>query len=200
MNLNSIFSGLVDRDSGETRVNQCMPHSSFWFVHFKWWSATGIDAAIWVCQKQFYDPEQRQTLEELVRSQTSVQWSEWLFKLFSLGHPAILAQLQTGHDNIWVTDVAIAQFQRSGAFPKLFQGNLYPNIAGITIKKVAGDDRPGIKSDDLVLDIIITVCPSSKDTPSPVLHRQQIPHWTREQIAVVGRYTTGPLITHWTKI
>ena len=177
-----------------------MPHSSFWFVHFKWWNATGIDAAIWVCQKQFYDPTQRKQIEETVRNQTNLQWTDWIMKLFVSGHPAILEQLQTGHDNIWVTDVAIAQWQRSNFFPRLFQGTVYPNIAGITIKKVAGDDRPGLNPGDLVLDIILTVYPSSKDAPSPVLHRQQIPHWTKEQIATVGRYTTGPLITHWTKI
>ena len=136
----------------------------------------------------------------MIRAQTNVQWSSWLFKLFNLGHPAILEQLQSGHDNIWVADVAIAQFHRSGAFPRLFYDTVYPNIAGITIKKVAGDDRPGLQDGDLVLDIILTLCPSTKDAPSPVLHRQQIPHWTKEQIAEVGRYTTGPLITHWTKI
>ena len=177
-----------------------MPHASFWFVHFKWWTAPGIDAAIWICQKQFYDPIKRKDVTDTVRAQTNIEWSQWMIKLLNLGYPAILNQLQSGRENIWVTDVAIAQFQRSGSFPRLFQGSTHPSIAGITIKKVAGDDRPGLNPSDLVLDIILTVYPNERDAPGPVLHRQHIPHWTREQIATVGRYTTGPLFTHWTKI
>ena len=169
-------------------------------MHFKWWSANGIDAAIWICQKQFYDPIKRNEISALIQNQTEIQWTQWLLKMFNLGFPTILDKLQSGHDNIWITDVAIAQFQRSEVFPKLFQGNVYPCIAGITIKKVVGDDRPGHKPDDLVLDIILTVYPADKDAPGPVLHRQHIPHWTKEQIATVGRYTTGPLFTRWTKI
>lgn len=177
-----------------------MPHASFWFVYFKWWNATGIDAAIWICQKQFYNPLQRQELKNLVQGQSDLQWSQLMVKLLALGTPSILDQLQAGKENIWVTDVTIAQSQRSGYFPQLFQGTTYPDIAGITIKKVAGEDRPGHNPNDMVLDIILTVSPAERDTPTPVLHRQHIPHWTKEQVASVGRYTTGPLFTHWTKI
>ena len=77
---------------------------------------------------------------------------------------------------------------------------MYQDIAGITIKKVIGEDRPGHYVNDMVLDIILTVSPAKKETPIPVLHRKHIPHWTREQVATVGRYTTGPLFTHWTGI
>lgn len=169
-------------------------------MHFKWWTATGIDAAIWICQKKYYDPAARNDIKEAIQIQTNVQWSQWMTKLLALGRPAILDQLQSGTENIWVTDVTIAQYQRSEIFPRLFQGSTHPDIAGITIKKVAGEDRPGHNPDDMVLDIILTVYPPEKDAPTPVLHRQHIPHWTKDQIATVGRYTTGPLFTHWTKI
>ena len=160
----------------------------------------GLDCAIWICQKQYYNPDQREALVQLVANQTKFEWSEWMLKLLNLGHPNILNKIKTGHENIWVTDLTLAQNQRSGAFPKLFQGNIYPDLAGITIKKVSGEDRPGYVSTDIAFDVILTICPAAENCPNPILHRQHIPQWTPEQHQMAGRYTTGPLFTHWTRI
>lgn len=193
-------SGYIDREAGENRINECMSHASYWFLQFKWWTATGVDAAVWICHKHFHNPTDRTNLVNAIRNQTNTDWSNWMLKLLNLGTPAIFDQIQSGHDNIWVTDVTIENSQRLGVFPEIFQNETRSRVAGIIIKKVADADRPGQHPNDLVLDVIITVHPKDEEAPGPVLHRQQIPHWTREQIATFGRYTTGPLVTHWTKI
>ena len=177
-----------------------MPFSSAHFLQFKWWRLPGLDCAIWVCQKQFYSQEKRNKLVQLVADQTELEWSNWIIKLLNLGYPNILQKIQSGHENIWITDLYLAQCQRSGAFPRLFQGELYPEISGITIKKVPGSDRPDVIDTDLTFDIIVTLCSAADECPTPILHRQHIPHWTPEQKQLAGRYTTGPLFTHWTKI
>lgn len=177
-----------------------MPFSSTLFLGFKWWRTPGLDFAVWVCQKQFYNPENRAKVAETVRNQTPLDWSVWILKLLNLGHPSVLSQIQSGQENIWITDLTLAQNHRSGAFPRLFQGEIYPEIAGITIKKVLGTDRPDANEIDLFFDLIVTMCPASDMCPSPILHRNQIPQWTIEQREMVGRYTTGPLFTHWTKL
>ena len=61
-------------------------------------------------------------------------------------------------------------------------------------------DRPEYQPSDLAYDVILTLCPESKDHPKPIFHRQNIPQWTDDQIKTIGRYTTGPLFTHWTKL
>lgn len=160
----------------------------------------GLDFAVWICQKQYYDADKKEKLKQLVSDQSGLDWTAWILKLLNLGHPNIFNRIKSGQENIWVTDLTLAQSQRSGAFPKLFQGNIYPDLAGISIKKVSGEDRPDYSADDLAFDVILTICPAADNCPSPILHRQQIPQWTAEQQKMVGRYTTGPLFTHWTKI
>ena len=177
-----------------------MPFSSVHFLQFKWWRCPGLDCAIWVCQKKYYNQETRNKLVQLVANQSELDWSAWLLKLFHLGHPNIFQKIHSGCENLWITDLTIAQSQRSGAFPRLFQGDVYPEIAGITIKKVLGSDRPNVIDTDLTFDVILTLCPAADECPTPILHRQHIPHWTNEQKQLAGRYTTGPLFTHWTKI
>ena len=177
-----------------------MPFSSWYFLGFKWWKMDGLDFAIWICQKQYYDPAKRECLRKLVADQSDLDWTSRILKLLHLGHPNIFNKIKSGQENIWVTDLALAQSQRSGSFPKLFQADIYPDLAGITIKKVSGEDRPDFAPKDLAFDVIVTICPAAENCPSPILHRQQIPHWTPEQQKLVGRYTTGPLFTHWTRI
>ena len=177
-----------------------MPFSSGYFLAFKWWTIPGVDAAIWICQKRYYQATDRAALAETVRNQTDLDWTLWLTKLLNLGQPAILDRLKTGTDNIWLTDVTISQYQRTGIFPQLFHNVHFPDIAGITLKTIPGSDRPDAKPTDLILDIIVTITPADMDTPSPVLHRQQIPLWTEDQRTGFGRYTTGPVFTQWDRI
>ena len=177
-----------------------MPFSSHLFLGFKWWRTSGLDLAVWVCQKRYFDPEKRAKLTKMVQNQTPIEWSSWLIKLLNLGHPSVMSQIQSGHENIWITDLTLAQNHRSGSFPRLFQGDIFPEIAGITFKKVLGSERPNVNESDLTFDVILTLCPASEECPTPILHRNQIPQWTIEQREMVGRYTTGPLFTHWTKM
>ena len=177
-----------------------MPYSSGYFLHFKWWKMTGVDASIWMCQKQFYQAPDRIKLARLAQNQTDIDWSSWMVKLFALGQPTVFDRLKGGSPALWITDMTISQSQRSGFFPQLFHDEIYPDIAGITIKTIAGSERPDANPNDIIVDIIITFCPAMADPPTPVLHRQQIPKWTEDQKQGFGRYTTGPYFTHWEKI
>ena len=177
-----------------------MPYSSFSFLHFKWWSATGIDLAIWICQKQFFDENARTKLRTQVAETSDLEWTKIVMNILQTGHPDTLTRLKKGVENLWLTDLHLAQCQRSGSFPLIFSGEIPSILAGITLKKIPGNDRQLPNPADMTLDVIITLCPPSDILTNPVLHRQHIPQWTNAQISQNGRYTTGPLFTHWTKI
>ena len=177
-----------------------MPGASWAFLHFKWWNISGVNCAVWYCHKHF-DTEARTQLANMIRLETVPEQSCWLNKLFATGSPTILEKIVSGNDKIWVTDLTIAEKQRSGKFPKLFQGNIFPQIAGITIKKVDGQDRPALDRADICVDIMITFTTSDADPiPNPIFHREQLPDWTVQQRHLYGRHTIGPLFTHWCKI
>ena len=177
-----------------------MPGASYAFLQFKWWNLPGLNCAVWYCQKKF-SPEQKSELVNLIQNETVTEQSIWMTKMFTIGRPSILEKIAAGSETIWLTDLTIAEKQRSGKFPQLFQGNIYPQIAGITIKKVEGSDRPALNPTDTCLDVIITLTTGSADpVPNPVFHREQLPDWTVQQRHLYGRNTTGPLFTHWTKI
>ena len=182
------------------RVNNSMPYSSFSFLQFKWWSTPGLDMAVWICQKQFFDENTRSKLKTQIVDTTDLEWTKIMINILQTGYPDILTRLNNGTENIWITDLHIAQCQRSGSFPKIFTGEVNSIMAGITIKKIPGSDRQTPNVNDIALDVIITICPPSDILTNPVLHRQHIPQWTDTQISQNGRYTTGPLFTHWTKI
>ena len=156
--------------------------------------------AVWYCQKQM-NAEQKKILSDQIKTETDLEQSIWVNRLMALGRPSILEKINSGNTTIWLTDLTIAEKQRSGKFPKLFHGNIFPEIAGITIKKVDGQDRPGLNVNDICLDIIITFAYNCYDyLPNPVFHREQLPDWTLQQRHLFGRDTTGPLFTHWHKI
>ena len=145
--------------------------------------------------------EQKTIITNQIRNETLMDQSVWSNRLMALGRPSILEKLNSGITTIWLTELTIAEKQRSGKFPKLFHGNIFPEIAGITIKKVDRQDRPGLCSNDMCLDIIITFAINCYDhLPNPIFHREQLPDWTVQQRQIFGRHTTGPLFTHWHKI
>ena len=75
--------------ASSARINATMPFSSWYFLGFKWWKMDGLDFAVWVCQKQYYDPVKKEELKSLVANQTDLDWSSWILKLLHLGHPNI---------------------------------------------------------------------------------------------------------------
>ena len=177
-----------------------MPGASYAFLQFKWWNLSGLNCAVWYCQKHF-GPEEKKQLVQMIQNETTLEQSIWMNRLFTIGNPSVLEKIATGSETIWITDLTMAEKQRSGKFPQLFQGNIYPQIAGITIKKVDGRDRPGLNPADTCVDVIITMTTQSADPiPNPVFHREQLPDWTVQQRHLFGRNTTGPLFTHWTKL
>ena len=188
------------KEAAMDRVNLSMGDASYSFLYFKWWNMTGLNCAVWYCQKQF-NRRDKEILTNRIKCESIPEQTVWLNTLFSLGRPSLFHKLTTGNEKIWVTDLTVAEKQRSGKFPKLFHlVPLYPEIAGITIKKVDGSDRPGLCATDLCVDVIITFAPPSEEnTPSPVFHREQLPDWTAQQRHLYGRHTTGPLFTHWLK-
>ena len=176
-----------------------MKSASWSFLYFKWWNITGVNCAVWYCHKHFNEAD-RETLISTIASETVADCSSWLNTLFSLGRPSILRKIFAGNEKIWVTELTVAEKQRSEKFPKLFHGTLFPQVAGITIKKVDGQDRPGLNPTDICLDVILTIVPPDVDiVPNPVFHREQLPDWTVQQRHLYGRHTTGPLFTHWLK-
>ena len=159
----------------------------------------GLNCAIWYCHKK-YDTMQKEILLREIEAETESARSIWMVRLFNLGRPSLLEKLQTGTDCIWITDLTINEKQRSELFPRLFHNQLNPDIAGITIKKVDGRDRPNYRDTDICVDIVITLYPTGEEiAPSPIFHREQIPDWSAQQRTLLGRHTTGPLFTPWWK-
>ena len=194
------YSDLTAKQAAQARVNTSMPGASWAFLQFKWWNIPGLNCAVWYCHKQF-NAEDKASLVSLIQQETVPDRTCWLNRLLAFGRPSILEKIFAGNDKIWITDLTVAEKQRSGKFPKLFHGDLFPQVAGITIKKVDGQDRPALDPTDICVDIIITFTTSSADpVPNHVFHREQLPDWTVQQRHLYGRHTTGPLFTHWCKI
>ena len=174
-------------------------NTAYVFLQFRWWKMPGLNCAIWYCHKK-YTTAQKALLLNDISMETENDRSIWMVRLLNLGRPSLLSKLQSGTDYIWVTDLTINEKQRSELFPKLFHGSLNPDIAGITIKKVDGRDRPNYHENDLCVDVVITFYPADEAiSPSPIFHREQIPDWSAQQRTLLGRHTTGPLFTPWWK-
>ena len=175
-----------------------MPFSSNTFISFKWWRSPGIDAAVWFCHNDITDGAILLNLSRSIRNLNGWQLSNWLISVFNLGTPSILSRINTGIENIWVTGQSIIKMQKDGHFPDPFYDTINIKMAGIIANRVNGSDRPDHVPTDYCLDIICTF--TTNENAPPILHRERIPQWTSAQRTTIGRYTTGPLTTIWSRI
>ena len=175
-----------------------MPFSSDSFLLFKWWRIPGLDAAVWFCHHGIADNNLVRNLSNAIQSLDDRQLTNWLISMLNLGQPSALCRIISGVENIWVTGQSIAKKQVDGHFPKYFCDLYNLKIAGIITNRVNGSDRPDRVPSDYCLDIIFTFV--TNDSLLPIYHRERIPQWTSTQQTTIGRYTTGPLSTAWSKI
>ena len=183
--------------SSQNRINESMPLSSLNFLHFKWWRCPGIDAAVWFVHKEITSATLQKELNRSISKYSDIQLSKWLVPILSLGQPSVINRLSTGTENIWITDKTLIQEQTFVQLLRHFSSDKL-QIAGIIINRTDGSDRPDSKMDDYCLDVIITFTTFSSTLP--IYHRERIPQWSTTQRSTIGRYTTGPLFSAWSKI
>ena len=175
-----------------------MPYSSTKFLGFKWWRIPGVDAAVWFCHNMDVASNPSTQLTRTIQDLDDRLLSSWLISVFNIGKPSAFSRVISGIENIWVTAQSITKHSEDGHFPNYFQNRQNLKVTGIIINTVDGSDRPDRKLSDYCLDIIVTF--TSSNSIPPIYHRERIPQWTSTQRSTIGRYTTGPLTTVWSKI
>ena len=175
-----------------------MPFSSNTFLQFKWWRSPGLDAAVWFCHHGIADTDLIFNLSRAIQSLDDRQVTNWIISMLNIGQPSVLSRIISGIKNIWVTGQSVTSTQKEGRFPKYFNNFRNLKTAGIITNRVDGFDRPDRVPSDYCLDIIVTFV--TNDSLSPICQRERIPQWTSTQQSTIGRYTTGPLSTVWSKV